>query len=65
MERPTRASDLSQMEHVWDILRQRIREQHNVNSVADLSRVLQQELNHITLHELRMVIDEWDVNIWL
>ena len=56
LEWPARSPDLSPIEHVWDILGRRVRERHNVNNVADLSRALQQEWNQITIHELQNLI---------
>ena len=51
-----RSPDLSPIDHVMDILGRRVRERHNVNNVADLSRALQQEWNQITIHELQNLI---------
>jgi hypothetical protein len=50
---PARSPDLSPIEHVWDILGRRLRQRHNVNNVAELTLALQQELNQITMNEIR------------
>jgi len=53
---PARSPDLSPIEHLWDHLGRRVRENHDVDNVRDLERALRVEWARIPLRVIRKLI---------
>jgi len=53
---PARSPDLSPIEHLWDHLGRRVRENHDVDDVRDLERALRVEWARIPLRVIRKLI---------
>lgn len=53
---PAHSPDLSPIEHVWDMLGRRIKENHDVNNINELTQALLHEWHQIPLTEIQKLI---------
>jgi hypothetical protein len=54
---PANSPDLNPIEHIWDELGRRARQNHVINTVRDLSAALQVEWNNLAANDVQRYVD--------